>query len=330
MNKKKLVVLIAVSYGVGVLVLNYLFGFMAFEYQRGSSQARELASAIIFPLLTSLSLVGIVFSLQVSIGNLAPLIAYRKPKNHEQIETLLSGIFFKNYLRKLPYVVLMTLFAVYVYWQSLQNSHLYSVQAKQYLLVTQAIPLWFCMFSFILSVMIVMRIMAKHVSKSLRVRLFEIERMQPFGNVILVNFFITSVLLSVYQIQLFFGPLLLAEIILTALFMLTAVTLFIWTIYVMRLKLHGSREVMLDRINESLNIQLSKAPETLSARRLVDDKLRVQFISDLLMVRKEIGQINLIPIDLPLTYKLVLLMLLPFVSWVGAALVSQTLQSVVS
>jgi hypothetical protein len=86
------------------------------------------------------------------------------------------------------------------------------------------------------------------------------------------------------------------------------------------------KEIMLQRINQSLNEQMLMNTESNAYRRLVDDETRLQFISDLLIVRKEVNQAPLWPMSMPFTVKMMLILMLPILSWMGAGFVSQFLK----
>jgi hypothetical protein len=302
---------------------------MSFDFPRDSIEARDAGAAVVLPILTTLCFVGQGFLVRVFTQNMSVLIAHRRGRTLEQVSIYLKHIILTNVKRALPFIFGIMLFVVAVYFSSQGLILADTGNQYRYILLLQALPLWISILCFAYTVLVIYMLMHRHIAKNLRVRLFEIEKMQPLSNIVLASFSVASALVSVYAMQVVVINIPLADIILISTALMLTLGLLIWPLVVVRAKLYESRENTVDRLNESLNIQLQRQPETKSTRRLVDDNIRMQFISDLLLVRKEVAETSLFPINLPFTSKLVMLMLLPFVSWVGAALVSQMLKVVV-
>jgi hypothetical protein len=144
--------------------------------------------------------------------------------------------------------------------------------------------------------------------------------------VVIVNFLLSFLTISAYSINGLFVDIpdtdkyvVLTVCLVIAFFLLSP-------IYLIRKVIKKRKEMMLERINESLNEQILVNSDGSSYRRLVDNDIRLQFISDLLIVRKEVNQAPLWPMSVPFAVKMMLILMLPVLSWMGAGFVSQFLK----
>ncbi|WP_395343169.1 hypothetical protein PN836_002795 [Ningiella sp. W23] len=201
-----------------------------------------------------------------------------------------------------------------------------SLGTYRYLLFAQAIPIWTSILYILFTMILLFQILTKHIKRYLRVRLFEIELLKPLSEIIFTNFFVAISIIAVYPLNALVYDLPFIELVLMFVFSCLTLALLCYPVIVTRQTLLIRKEQMLERLNHSLSEQMSTTSALSNNRRLVDDDSRVKFISDLLLVRKEIGNTGITAIDLPFSFKLSLLMLIPLVSWVGAALVSQLLK----
>lgn len=312
-----------------MLILNYSLGFISFDMPRGSISARDAGAAMTLPTLTALCIIGQSLIVNTGTKSLSSLMVHRRSRSSENMIASLRKMISRNVKNALPFLFIFAALMVVFYFSSQELIQANTDASYRYILLGQALPLWLAILYFTYSLFIIYKIMTKHISNHLRVRLFEIEKIKPLNTLVLLSFSSASILLSVYSLQVFVMTMPPVDLVLITIALLLSFCLLIWPLLLIRSKLYVRREHTIDRINESLNIQLSREAETKFNRRLVDDSTRMQFISDLLLVRKEVADINLFPINLPYTAKLFMLFLLPFVSWVGAALVSQFLKVVV-
>jgi hypothetical protein len=188
------------------------------------------------------------------------------------------------------------------------------------------LPLWFCLINFIMALMVVFQLLKIYTTKYLRVRLFEIEELSPLCNVVMVNLLLSFLIISTYAINGLFIDIPNTDKYLVLMGCLVLAFFLLSPMFLIRKVIRKRKEMMLERINQSLNEQMLANTDENSYRRLVDDETRLQFISDLLIVRKEINQAPLWPMRLPFTIKIVLILMLPILSWLGAGLVSQLLK----
>lgn len=314
-------------YLLGAWVVNYLLGFISFEYPRHSALARDAGSAVVIPLVTALLWWGRQISKSFAVNALSYVASHRRRRKSNKLAKTFEHIICANLKKyRLIIIVCASLMASnYLYWGGVLSSSDHSLQIGEYryILLIQAWPLWFCIFNYFLELIVVFQLSKVYLTKYFRVRLFEIEELGPLCNVVIVNFLISFLAVSTYTINgLFFDLpdvdiyLILHSCLILALFLLLPV-------FLVRKVIKERKEYMLERINQALNEQMLANTEGRSFRRLVDDETRLQFISDLLIVRKEVNQAPLWPMSVPFTIKFMLILMLPILSWMGAGFVSQ-------
>ena len=317
-------------YLFGAWTVNYLFGFISFEYPRQSPLARDAGAAFVLPILTALLWWGQLVSTSFAIKALSHVASHRRRRNTKKLEKIFENIIDTN-LKKFRVTILFCAIFIafnYLYWEGLfapienQNHQ----GQYRYILFVQALPFWFCLINFILALIVVFQLTKIYTIKYLRVRLFEIEEFSPLCNVVMVNFLFSFLTISTYGINGLFIEIPNIDKYVVLIGCLVLAFFLFFPIFIIRKVIKERKEMMLERINHSLNEQMLTNTDGSSYRRLVDDDIRLQFISDLLIVRKEVNQAPLWPMSVPFTVKMMLILMLPIVSWMGAGLVSQLLK----
>lgn len=304
-------------------------GYISFSYPRDSLQARYAGAALIMPLITAAAWWGCRFCLLNASTNLGKVIGHRRKKTSSQLSRILTKHLEHALRLAMPCILILATFigAAYLYIDGLFVA--VPGDTKQIFLMIQVLPLWTAILALIYCTFIVFRLMSKHIRHYLRVRLFEIERLQPLGNLVVVNFLFSSALLSLYLINTLVVDVPTSDLLIIIGLLGVILSSLLYPMWLLRSVLADRKSSTLERINSSLNFQLGNSHVHDKDRRLVDDKERLQHISDLLTVRKEITDEPLWPVNLPFTIKLAGLISLPIVSWIGAGLVSQFLKFVV-
>ncbi|OJF67676.1 hypothetical protein BK026_02110 [Alteromonas sp. V450] len=229
-------------------------------------------------------------------------------------------------LKALPYIFVCALVVSigYVFSQGIADK--VTEQPKRVFLLLQAVPIWLAGLSLFSSNIIVLRFIKRHLQKHFRVRLFEMEEMMPLCKLVLHNFCLTSILLAIYSVTFLFVDVPLTDAMLLSVISLLIVLLLLQPILEVHSVVSKRRSLTLARINESLKMETSPEMRVTETRRLVDDDTRLQFISDLLTVRTEVERAPSWPLTLPFTLKILVLILLPMLSWTGAGLMSQLIK----
>lgn len=306
--------------------LNWYMGFISFSHPRDSLSARNAGAALMMPLMTAVAWWGCRACLLNGSTNLSKVIEHRRRKTANHVSSLLAVTLDAALRRAMPSVVLLAacIGTVYLFFERL----LVNVQADMELLFlsAQIFPLWTAILALIYATFIVFSLMSRHIRHHLRVRLFEIERLQPVCNLVVVNFLISSALISLYSINILVVNLPRTDLLIIVGMLGVILFSLLYPMYLIRRAVAYRKHATLERLNHSLNSQLGNPEEKGEDRRLVDDEAKLQYISDLLTVRKEVMDAPLWPINLPFTVKLLGLISLPLVSWIGAGLVSQLLK----
>ena len=148
----------------------------------------------------------------------------------------------------------------------------------------------------------------------------------PLCKLVLHNFCLSSILLALYSITFLFVEVPVTDAVLLSVISLLIVLLLFQPIWEVHSVVAKRRSLALARINDSLKTEISPEKRVSETRRLVDDDTRLQFISDLLTVRTEMERAPSWPLTLPFTLKILVLILLPMLSWTGAGLMSQLIK----
>jgi len=104
--------------------------------------------------------------------------------------------------------------------------------------------------------------------------------------------------------------------------------LLLFPIFRVRHIVSKKKQLALERIRDAL--KSATRSDDVAKRRLTDSAKRLEEINNLVGVRKEISRTKEWPISLPVGVRLVLIVLVPPVSWVGASLVDWLVLQIVS
>ena len=318
-------------YLFGAWAVNYLFGFMSFEYPRQSGLARDAGTAAVLPVITALLWWGRTVCTSSGIKALSYVASHRRSRNTNKLAATFEYIIYINVKKFRPIIfIFASLIAFnYLYWEGLFSTLENEVQQNtyRYILLLQAFPFWFCVINFIVLLIVIFQLSKIYITKYLRIRLFEIEELSPLCNVVIVNFLMCFVAVSSYTINGLFFDLPVVDKYLIFISCLILAFFLLFPIFLVRKVVKKRKEISLERINQALNDQILANTEENQRRRLVDDETRLQFISDLLIVRKEVNQAPLWPMTVPFAAKMMFILTMPILSWMGAGLVSQLIKA---
>ena len=307
-------------------LINITFGLMSFS-PVGSIEIKDTQSSFVLPLVAAIAWWGIRVITVYGEESLAKVITHGHSQHLPRVRKWLKGFLRAKAKRTLPFIVIGTIPLVSYY--GLVNE----VFANNYGINYRAIlffQAWFFWISFFFLLHVVytgQRVITMHLRKKLRIRLFEIEQFSPICQLIIVNFLIPSLIITVITASAIANPYSEFDLILACIGLMVTVCFLTYPMLTIRRMLGMRREQSLERINRTLNVQI-ELEEMTNNRRLVDDHDRLQFVSDLLSVRKEINSISLWPMDMPFAAKMAMVAMIPIMSWVGAGLVSQLLKTV--
>lgn len=323
-------ILLPASYTLFAWLLNYFLGFISLEHLPTSIAARDAGAAFTLPLMTGLLWWGKSLCLDSGAKNLSKVISHRRRTNIERLSHLLSNILGKKLqrfsLRILSISILISFTYLYSEGLFFINDTTKDTSSYRFILLIQAIPFWISILYFITSLVLIYRLTHSYLAKYWRVRLFEIEVMIPICNMVVTNFLVSALLIAVYPLNTLFVTLPDTDQKGLLLFSCLAAGLLFYPIILVQQAIKKRKEQTLFRINHSLNNQLDQPTAKQVRRRLVDDDVRLQFIADLLVVRKEVHRAPMWPMNTPFTLKMGLILMLPLASWIGAGVISQLLK----
>ena len=307
-------------------LINIVFGLMSLS-PIGELQSKDAQSAFIMPLVTAIAWWGISVIKAYSEESLAIVITHGHSQHFARVKKWLHQFLLLKTKKILPLVVIGTLPIVSFY--GLKNeifSHNYGFNPRSILFI-QAWLTWVSFFLLLYVVYLGQRLITMHLHKKLRIRLFEIEQFSPICSLTIVNFFIPCLIITFTAASAIFNPYSEYDLLAAFVGLMVALCFLVYPMLTIRRVLGKRREQSLERINKVLNAQIDSEDIT-DNRRLVDDFERLQFVSDLLSVRKEINSISLWPMDMPFAAKMAMVAMIPILSWVGAGIVSQLLKVV--
>lgn len=316
------------GYGITVLMVNALLGFISFSHPPDSLAARDAGAAFVVPVLTAMAWWGYRFNIEKAAQYLAPVIGHRRRNSASRIKRWLVRLLMSRVeqVRMGLIIAAMVLSSMYLISQGLTDS--LAAQPTRIFLLIQAFPLWLAVLHVLTVNIFTLKFLKKHLNDYFRVRLFEIERLRPVCHLVVTNFLVASLLLTVFSLNALFITLPLTDALLMLVFSLVILMVLVQPVIEMSRIVGLRREMTLSRINDTLKIQLETSAPHQDDRRLVDNTERLQFISDLLTVRKEISQAPIWPMTFPSTVKILVLTVLPLASWTGSGVVAQLMKQV--
>ena len=318
-----------VFYGVLLLVINSLLGFISFSHPPDSMAARDAGAAFVVPVLTAMAWWGYRINVVKAARYLAAVISHRRRNSLARIQSWITRLLVSRVEQVRWALVMAALILSSAYLISQGITDTLSEQPIRIILLMQAFPLWLSILHVLTANVLTLKFLRKHLNQYFRVRLFEIERLRPVCHLVVTNFLVASLLLTIFGLNALFITLPLADALLMLVFSLVILLILIQPVIEMSKIVSARREMTLSRINDTLKVQLdtASAPQK-DDRRLVDNTERLQFISDLLTVRKEISNAPVWPMNFPSTIKILALMILPLVSWTGSGVVAQLMKQV--
>lgn len=319
------------AYLLVVLVVNVLFDTVTLEHPRDSIMARDAAAALTLPFLTMLLWWGRRVSMLSAASSLAHIVSHRRQREALRLSGVLLGTLVVSLRRRqhIPILASLFLFAGYVYAEDLYRGFESLAILNKFgrlALLLQGWGLWYCLLNFVTSLVIQFLMIKQYLNRYLRVRLFEIEELSPACNIVIVNFCIAVFALCCYPLHAIFIDIPdTDQYVLLVLSVIIAVLL-LAPVFFIRNIVARHKALTLERINAALSEHTLHNSSAVSNRRLVDNEGRLQVIADLLVVRKEIDNAPLWPMNMPFAFKMVILLSLPMLSWMGAGIVSQLLK----
>ena len=171
-------------------------------------------------------------------------------------------------------------------------------------------------------------LLTRFAARDLRIELFYIEELMPLADAVLWNVISISAALALSPI-FWLGraiPVLDISLVLVVL----AVTLYslFFPIFKVRHIVSQRKQLALERIRGAL--KSATHSDELLKRRLTDSPVRLEEINNLVGVREEIARTKELPISLPVGIRVVLVVLIPPISWVSASIVDWVVLQFVS
>ena len=315
-----------ITFLTAMWLINIVFGLLSLS-PINELQSKDAQSAFIMPLVTAIAWWGISVITAYSEESLAIVITHGHGQHLARVKNWLHQFLHVKTKKILPLIVIGTLPIVSFY--GLQNqifSTNYGLNTRSILFI-QAWLTWISFFLLLYVIYLGQRLISMHLHKKLRIRLFEIEQFSPICSLTIVNFVIPCLIVTFTAASAIFNPYSDYDLFVSLFGLIVTLCFLIYPMLTIRRVLGVRREQSLERINKVLNVQIESEDIT-DNRRLVDDFERLQFVSDLLSVRKEINSISLWPMDLPFAAKMAMVAMIPVLSWVGAGIVSQLLKVV--
>jgi len=287
----------------------------------------ETQTALVIPIIAAFSWWGIRVGISLIETCLSQMITFAHKHHYDNTKQWLH-VHIEKSIQKATPLVFFASFVVVTYYGLVNDvvRNFLDLDTR-IVLFFQAWVAWFLFFKLLLVVYLGQKLIAQHLQKKRRIRIFEVEQFTHVCQLMIVNFFIPSTLITLTGLIAFFLHSSPIDMYVAALALLIVLTFTLYPAYLIRKVLGQQREKTLTRINETLNIQM-ESKHLNDKRRLVDDFERLQFVSDLLAIRKEVNGISLWPINLPFTVQIAILAFIPILSWTGAGIVSQVLKSV--
>lgn len=316
----------SITYLIGCWCLNYVFGLLVVVPESTEIAAIEAGAAFVIPMLTAFILTGNHLIIAAGSRAIAKIIAIKRPSRTQTLKMRIARMLINARRRQILNVLILASFCAtaYLLLSGVLDDQLHS--AFWWVIYVQAIPLWSVIILCIMSVTHVYLLLKKCLLLGSRLSLFEVEKLAPAGDVMLTVFFVLSVAVGIYSLNAFFVDMPAIDIALISLGVLLTLVCLAVPLKVLQSSLVQKKATLLKTLNKQLSDNVNQSTSLENKRRLVDDTHRLQYVSDLLLVRKEISNITSIPISQPTIIKLSLLLFLPVLSWIGAGTVSQLLK----
>ena len=194
-------------------------------------------------------------------------------------------------------------------------------------LTLQAVYFWIALVLFLLSLVRITLLLTQFATRDLRIELFHVDELVPLADSVLWNVLAVSAGVAMAPIFWLGRPIPALDIILVMTVMLVIMYLLLFPILRVKRIVSAKKELALRRVSDALKSATRSEDET--KRRLTDSSKRMEDINNLVGVRRELKETKEWPITLPVGTRLVLLVLTPLASMVGAALVEQMVQEII-
>lgn len=323
----------------------YLFLFVSWvlsiiliypEYLNNNSiiRTREVGTMLIVPFLTFIFWVSKRFSIKVTFKNLALIASHRRRRSSEVLESNFEKLLTRKL--KSPKWLLLVLAACLAVVDSqfdffyVSSTAYFQSGAFNGLILLQLVFFWMTLLNFAFTLYLSTNLCRIYTLRYSRVQLIEVEELTPLSSIVMMNFLLVSIPLCFYPLYSLFTTMNAHDkYILLAL----ALASLGWTIHPLimiykniNVRKTNALSYLNFEIKQQLRLPENALDKTDRQNRLVDSEARVQRLSDLLLLKKELINVPTLPLNVPFAIKLFLLLLLPLLSWVGAGTLSTLLK----
>ena len=215
---------------------------------------------------------------------------------------------------------------MYMAWEGLLYSSDLSLRDNmmRLSLCIQAVYFWVAVIWILVSLVRITLLLTQFATRYLSIELFHIDELVPLADSVLWNALAVSAGITLAPIFWLGRSIPALDIVLVMAVLLVILYLLFFPILRVKRIVSAKKELALRRISDAL--KSATRSENQSKRRLTDSSKRMEDINNLVGVRRELTETKEWPITLPVGIRLVLLVLTPLASMVGATLVEQMVQ----
>lgn len=199
---------------------------------------------------------------------------------------------------------------------------------KRLPLSLQAIYFFVAVILLITSLVRITALLTRFATRDLRIELFYIEELVPLADAVLWNTISISAALALSPIFWLGRTIPALDISLVMAVLMATLYLLFFPILKVKKIVSQRKRLALERIRGAL--KAATQSDELLKRRLTDSPKRLEEINNLVGVREEITRTKEWPISLPVGIRVVLVVLIPPISWISASLVDWIVLQVVS
>ena len=309
------------------LALNVALGhiFMP-DASTTSEQYRDLGGALAMPLIGGLSIFFLpVLASKAQSSILRSATLSGSSKRHARV--------YAHYVSQVPllsarpaFFAGLLLAFLYMAWEGLLYTSNLSVldNLRRLPLHVQAVYFWIAVIWILWSLVRITVMLTTFATRDLRIELFHIDELVPLADSVLWNALAVSAGVTLAPIFWLGRSIPVLDIVLVMAVLLVILYLLFFPILRVKRIVSEKKELALRRISDALKSATRSEDE--SKRRLTDSSKRMEDINNLVGVRRELTETKEWPITLPVGIRLVLLVLTPLASMVGATLVEQMVQ----
>ncbi|MCC2618265.1 hypothetical protein LJ739_18555 [Aestuariibacter halophilus] len=320
------ILIIVTLYAITMWLTNVWLGFLSLDAPSGLAK-RDAGAALTLPLITLLCTVGCHYCLNGTAMCLERIHSFRprqfRVSRYHTIVRLAERDFRRARFGLL--IAPLTIASGYIWHEGIAQN-IWQSNPWRLVLLAQAYPLWIMIFRLLYCLWFSVRVVLLTIRNHLTVRLYEIEELTPICHLVIMNVLFASLVMATYPLNLLFIPLPATDLLILAVLGGVLVSLLLYPVLVIHRHLQHKQRQMLSRINAALESEVTPTDGSDNQRRLVDDGQRLQYVADLLNVRKEISEAPLWPMNSPFWLKLFSMALIPVMAWIGAGIVSQLLK----